>query len=271
MKTHLLHAMCLGLGFGVLPALAQLPAPNAAGVSAGHDIMSVKDLDSANKFWNALGAEPGQLGTLKLIKLPGVLYLMRAYDTKGGTVLKGGTEGSSVEYVGYKVKNLKDTLAKMDAAGFKPMPGATKIRAFLLTPDAIKVRLVEDRSLATPVASDMIQMDVSNVKEAQAWYEKWFGAKLVKDGNETVADIPGHRILFVQAKGPVETTKGRAFDRIGLEVKNVEGVCKNLDGAGIKLDGKGFARAKGMDLAVCVITDPWGTYIEISEGLAAVK
>ena len=99
--------------------LAQLPAPNAAGVSAGHDIMIVKDLDGANKFWNALGAEPGQLGTLKLIKLPGVLYLMRKGDNKGGT------EDSSVEYVGYKVKNLKETLAKMDAAGFKPMPGAT--------------------------------------------------------------------------------------------------------------------------------------------------
>jgi catechol 2,3-dioxygenase-like lactoylglutathione lyase family enzyme len=257
--------MCLGLGLGGLPMLAQLAAPNAAGVSAGHDIMIVKDLDGANKFWDALGAGSGLLGTMKLIKFPGVLYLMRKGDNKGGT------EGSSVEYVGYKVKNLKDILAKMDAAGFKPMPGATKNRAFLLTPDAIKVRLVEDRRLATPVASDMIQMAVPNVKEAQAWYEKWFGAKLVKDGNETLADIPGHRILFVQAKGPVEPTKGRAFDRIGLEVKNVENVCKNLDGAGIKLDGKGFARAKGMDLAVCVIADPWGTSIEISEGLASVK
>jgi catechol 2,3-dioxygenase-like lactoylglutathione lyase family enzyme len=262
--------MCLGLGlclgFGVLPMLAQLPAPNAAGVSAGHDIMSVKDVDEANKFWNALGGQPAQLGTaLKMTKLPGVLYFIRKADNKGGT------EGSSVEYVGYKVKNLKETLAKMGAAGFKPMPGATATRAFLLTPDAIKVRLVEDKKLATPVASDMIQMGVPNVKEAQSWYGKWFGAKLVKDGNETLADIPGHRILFIEAKGPVEPTKGRAFDRIGLEVKNVEDVCKNLDGAGIKLDGKGFARAKGMDLAVCVITDPWGTYIEISEGLAAVK
>jgi hypothetical protein len=184
---------------------------------------------------------------------------------------KGGTEGSSVEYVGYKVKNLKETLAKMDAAGFKPMPGATAKQAFLLTPDAIKVRLVEDRSIATPVASDMIQMDVSNVKEAQAWYQKWFGAKLVKDGKETLADIPGHRILFVEAKGPVAPTKGRAFDRIGLEVKNLEQQCKKLDGAGIKLDGKGYNKAKNMDLAVCLITDPWGTYIEMSEGLAAIK
>jgi len=244
--------------------LAQLPAPNAAGVSAGHDIMFVKDLEGANRFWNALGAQTGELGTLKLTKLPGVLYLMRMGDNKGGT------EGSSVEYVGYKVKNLKDTLAKMDAAGFKPMPGATATRAFLLTPDAIKVRLAEDRSLATPVASDMIQ-DVPNIAEAQRWYETWFGAKLVKEGDETYADIPGHRILFAEAKTPVAGTRGRAFDRIGLEVRNLEEFCKKLDGGGIKLDGKGFTRAKAMDLSVCVITDPFGTYIEMSDGLAAVK
>lgn len=248
-----------------LPMLAQLPAPNAAGVSAGHDIMIVKDLDGANRFWTALGGEPAQLAQLKLTKLPGVLYLMRMGDNKGGT------DGSSVEYVGYKVKNLKETLAKMDAAGFKPMPGATAKRAFLLTPDAIKVRLEEDRKLSTPVAADMLQMDVPNIKEAQEWYGKWFGAKLVKDGGETYADIPGHRILFAEAKTPVAGTRGRAFDRIGLEVRNLEEFCKKLDGAGIKLDGKGYNKAKNMDLAVCLITDPFGTYIEMSEGLAAVK
>src|SRR5579864_2403941 len=261
MKISLLPAVCLS----ALPMLAQLPAPNAAGVSAGHDIMIVKDLDGANRFWNALGGEPGQLGTLKLTKLPGVLYLTRMGENKGGT------EGSSVEYVGYKVKNLKETLAKMDAAGFKPMPGATATRAFLLTPDAIKVRLTEDRKLSTPVASDMLQMDVPNVAEAQAWYQKWYGAKLVKEGKETYADIPGHRILFAEAKTQVAGTRGRAFDRIGLEVRNLEEFCKKLDGAGIKLDGKGYNKAKNMDLAVCLITDPFGTYIEMSEGLAAVK
>jgi catechol 2,3-dioxygenase-like lactoylglutathione lyase family enzyme len=267
MKIRLLTALCLG----ALPMLAQLPTPNAAGVSAGHDIMIVKDLEGANRFWNALGGQPAQLATLKLTKLPGVLCLMRAYDTKGGTEIKNGTEGSSVEYVGYKVKNLKDTLAKMNAAGFKPMPGATKTRAFLFTPDAIKVRLAEDRKLSTPVAADMLQMDVPNVAEAQAWYQKWFGAKLVKEGNETYADIPGHRILFAEAKTPVAGTRGLAFDRIGLEIKNLENFCKKLDGGGIKLDGKGYNKAKAVDLAVCLITDPFGTYIEMSEGLAAVK
>src|SRR5580658_4002062 len=59
-----------------LPLLAQLPAPNKAGVSAGHDVLRVKDMDAANKFWQALGGQPVQFaGRLNLTKFPGVLLL----------------------------------------------------------------------------------------------------------------------------------------------------------------------------------------------------
>lgn len=256
--------LLLTLTLSAIPMLAQLSAPNAAGVSAGHDIFSFHDMDAANKFWNTLGGEPAQLGPLKMTKFPGVLFLMRKGDPKGGT------EGSTIEYIGFKVKNLKESLAKWDAAGIKPMPGSTKNQAFLMAPDDVKVRITEDRSLSTPIAADQIKMVVPDVAAAQAWYEKWFGAKLVKHGKETVGEIPGANILFAKADGPVAGTKGRAFDRIGLEVKGVEQVCKNLEASGIKLDGA-YRKATAMNLAVCVLTDPWGTYIEISEGLAAVK
>jgi catechol 2,3-dioxygenase-like lactoylglutathione lyase family enzyme len=250
MKTPLLPALLLG----VLPVLAQLPAPNAAGVSAGHDIMIVKDLDAANKFWSTLGGEPAQLGALKLMKFPGVLFLMRQGMNQGGTV------GSSVEYIGFKVKNLKESLAKWEAAGIRPIPSAIATPTILSSPDDIEVKVWEDKSLTVPIAADSLGMRVPNVKEAQDWYEKWFGK-----------DIPGSRITFLAGERLATPTKGRAFDRIGLEVKNLEDFCKKLDGAGIKLDGKGYNKAKNMDLAVCLITDPFGTYIEMSEGLAAVK
>jgi len=110
----------------------------------------------------------------------------------------------------------------------------------------------------------MIDMMVPDVAAAQAWYENYFGAKLMKHGEETVAEIPGGNILFTRAKGMVAPTKGRAFDRIGLEVKNVEEMCRAVGGSAVN-------RAKQMDLAVCTLTDPWGTFIEISQGLAAVK
>lgn len=254
----------LALLLCALPASSQLPAPNAAGVSAGHDIFTFHDLNAANTFWAALGGEPTALVQLKMTKFPGILFLTRQGDAKGGT------EGSSLDYIGFKVKNLGETLAKLETAGIKPLPGKTATQAFLMAPDDVKVRITEDRALQTPIAADMLRMMVPNVAEAQAWYEKWFGAKLAKHGAETVAEIPGTNILFAETKTPVAGTKGRAFDRLGLEVKNVEQFCKNLEAAGIKLDGA-YRRAAAMNLAVCVFTDPFGTYIEISEGLNQVK
>jgi catechol 2,3-dioxygenase-like lactoylglutathione lyase family enzyme len=248
----------------VSPLLAQLPTPNAAGTSAGHDIFAFHDIDAANRFWNALGGQPAELGPLKMTKYPGVLFLMRKGDPKGGT------EGSTIDYVGFKVRDIKDALAHLAEAGFKPIPGGSAAQVFVMAPDDVKVRITEDGALTTPVAMDMMKMMVPDVEAAQAWYEKWFGAKLVKRGNETVGEIPGGNILFAKATGPVAGTKGRAFDRIGLEVKNVEQKCKDLEAGGIKLDA-GYRKAQNMNLAVCVLTDPWGTYIEISEGLAAVK
>jgi hypothetical protein len=243
MKTRLFLIPALA----ALPAFAQLSAPNSAGTSAGHDIFSFHDMDAANRFWNALGGQPAELGPLKLTKFPGVLFLMRKGEPTGGT------EGSTIDYIGFKVKNLKTTLANMDAAGFKATQG------FLMAPDNVKVRLIEDKNLATPVAADMLMMNVPDPAAARAWYEKWFGN-----------DISGSRIEFGKATGPVAGTKGRAFDRIGLEVKNVEQKCKDFEASGVKLD-TGYRKAASMNLAVCVLTDPWGTYIEISEGLAAVK
>jgi hypothetical protein len=150
-----------------------------------------------------------------MTKFPGVLLLMRKGDPKGGT------EGSTIEYIGFKVKNLRESLAQWEAAGIKPISGSTKTQAFLMAPDDVKLRITEDRALATTIAADQIKMVVPDVAGAQAWYEKWFGAKLVKHGNETVGEIPGVNILFAKASAPVAGTKGRAYDRIGLEVRNV--------------------------------------------------
>src|ERR1700733_12607683 len=154
MTNRLALRLVLTLVLAAIPVVAQLPAPNAAGVSAGHDIFSFHDIDAANKFWTALGGEPAELGPLKMTKFPGVLFLMRKGDPKGGT------EGSTIDYIGFKVRNLKESLAKWEAAGIRPMAGSTATQAFLMGPDDVKVRIAEDRSLSTPIAADEIKLVV---------------------------------------------------------------------------------------------------------------
>jgi catechol 2,3-dioxygenase-like lactoylglutathione lyase family enzyme len=256
-----------------LPLLAQLPAPNKAGVSAGHDVLRTKDVETANRFWQALGGRPVQFaGRLNLIAFPGVLLL----DIGGGQgkaappAELAGSEGSSLDFIGFSVKDLKGSLAKWAEAGIKPLPGGSATQVYLLSPDKIKARITEDKSLSAPIAADTIKMMVPNVAEAQAWYAKYLGAEMVKRGGEMVADIPGSNILFEQAKTPVAPTKGRAFDRIGLEVVGLEAFCKKLEDAGIKFDSP-YRKANGMNAAFAVFQDPFGTLIEMSEGLSAVK
>ena len=249
-----------------MPVMAQLPAPNAAGATAGHEIFSAKDQAAANRFWTALGGEPATLVRLNLIKFPGELLLVG-----GQRNANGGTEGSSVDYIAFKVKYLKDTVAKVVEAGARALPGATASQAFVMAPDDIKVRLREDRTLATPVAADGLGMVVTDVAAAQAWYGKWFGGKTVKTAaGEMVSEIPGSNLYFTENKTPMAPTAGRAFGRIGMEVKGLETFCKKLEESGVTLINK-YTKAGNMDLAICAFNDPWGTQIEVSEGLAAVK
>jgi catechol 2,3-dioxygenase-like lactoylglutathione lyase family enzyme len=262
--------------------MAQLPAPNKAGVAAGHDVLRAKDTDAANKFWQALGGQPVQFaGRLNLIKFPGVLLL-----TVGGGQGQGkgkaapapaappvelaGSEGSSLDFIGFSVKDLKVSLANWAEAGIKPLTGGSAKQVYLMSPDKIKVRITEDKSLGTPIAAGTIKMVVPNVAEAQAWYAKYMGAEMVKRGDEMVANIPGSSILFEQAKGAVAPSKGRAFDRIGLEVVGLEAFAAKLKEAGIKFDSE-YRKNDAMNAAFAVFQDPFGTLIEMSEGLSAVK
>ena len=74
-------------------------------------------------------------------------------------------------------------------------------------------------------------------------------------------------VLGEEKEGPVVGTKGRAVDHIGLEVKNLEEFCKKLEAAGVKLD-RPFTRLPNSATAIAFLTDPWGTYIELTENLS---
>jgi hypothetical protein len=235
---------------------AQLAPPNAAGVSAGHHIFIVKDVEVANKFWNALGAGTGELGPLKMVKFPGVLFLVRAGNSLGGS------EGSSVDFIGFKVRDLKAAVAALDAIGYKPLNpklnDAQKDEAFFLGPDGVKVKLHEDKKLATAVAADEVR--IAAPKEAAAWYAKYLGGP----------DIPGARLTFTETSVARAGTQGRALDRLGFEVADLAATVEKLKASGAKMNGA-IANAKGFPLSVSILTDPWGTYIELSQGLNAVK
>jgi catechol 2,3-dioxygenase-like lactoylglutathione lyase family enzyme len=68
----------------------------------------------------------------------------------------------------------------------------------------------------------------------------------------------------------MEPTAGRSLDHIGFEVKNLERFLKKLEGEGIKIEEGARQSSNSKNLRLAYITDPWGTRIELTEGLAAV-
>ena len=80
------------------------------------------------------------------------------------------------------------------------------------------------------------------------------------------AGLPGLGMNFSPSSAPVVGTRGRAVDHIGFEVENLEAFMQRLAASGIKID-RPYTKVDALGIAIAFITDPWGTYIELTEGL----
>jgi hypothetical protein len=103
------------------------------------------------------------------------------------------------------------------------------------------------------------------VLAARDWYVRLFGATPGKRWRYDAADLPGMNLNFSAAAEPQAPTRGRALDPIGFEVVGLEAFCAKLEAAGVAFDQAYRRLPSGLGLAF--LTDPWGTYIELTEGL----
>jgi catechol 2,3-dioxygenase-like lactoylglutathione lyase family enzyme len=243
---------------------AQLASPAESGVVMGHLHLAVKDVEAHQKFWAALGGTPVQNGALALIQFPGTFVMLRKADPTGGSV------GSTVNHVGFLVKDIAPWIAKWQAAGLKMEPQARPTQVYLLAPDDVRVEILEDKTIDVPLKMHHVHFYIASPLDTQAWYAKTFGAVPGKRGQFDAADLPGVNLTFAKAAEPTVTTKGRSFDHLGFEVRNLEAFCKTLEASGIKLD-RPYTKLPNSSTAIAFLTDPWGTYIELTENLAPGK
>jgi catechol 2,3-dioxygenase-like lactoylglutathione lyase family enzyme len=239
----------------VAPAVAQLAPPNDTGVRMGHLHIKVADPEPQKRFWmDVLGAHAVKVPPFDVMKLPGLVVLIQKAESGGGT------DGSSVGHLAFKVRDMKDILAKASAAGIKADG------PFLFGPDGIKVEVVEDTALSAPVVHHHIHFFTASDTATKAWYVKTFGAKGGMRGKFEAADLPGVNLTFAKAESTTAPTKGRALDHIGFEVKELEAFTRKLQASGVKFDVE-YKRVPALGLALAFLTDAWGTTIELTEGL----
>jgi len=247
-------------------AWAQAFPPNEAGVTMGHWHLNTRDVEANKKIFVAMGGTAMKAGNFEVVKFPGVIVYL--HQAQGAPPPAGGTVGTVVNHVGFIVQNTQESAARWKAAGVPVLPGGNgrTDQAFVVTPDELRIEILEDKNQKFPIQHHHIHFNVPEaaIPDIQAWYAKTFGAKPGMRGQNKAADVPGANLTFSATTMPTVTTKGRVLDHIGFDVKNLEAFCKKLEAAGIKLD-RPFTRNPQTGGALAFIYDPWGTYIELNE------
>jgi catechol 2,3-dioxygenase-like lactoylglutathione lyase family enzyme len=266
---------------------AQLTAAKDGPVIYGHHHLNVTSIDAQKKFFvDTLGGVAIKVGTnnLEIVKFPNVLIFFRQVQAA-----PGGTRGTTVNHIGFSVPNLRAMVDKVKAGGYSmitnteatpdrqvtddiagpPAPGGVSI-AFAQAPDDIKVEFVEAPKQTMPIALHHVHFFHPANTEMQAWYVKAFGATSRVGGAFPAALLPGVALNFSSSPTPVVGTQGRALDHIGFEVKNLEAFTKTLEASGVKLSVP-YRSVPALGIAIAFFTDPWGTYIELTEGLDKIQ
>ncbi len=247
-----------------IPAGAQLASPNGAGVAMGHLHLYVRDVDANRRFLIVLGGKAVEIRGMHTIQFPGVdVWLDKGEPT-------GGTAGTAVNHIGFQVRNMRESLERWQGAGLKIEPGNRPSQVYLTMPDEIRIEILEEPALQTPLAFHHVHFYVTDVAATEAWYAKILGAVPGKRGRFDAADVPGVNLTFQKADMAQTPTQGAALDHIGFEVKNLEAFTRKLAAAGVKFDRPYRKRAES-NVASAFLTDPSGTSVELTEGLAAAN
>jgi len=260
-----MRRLLLALAVYSAPVLAQLSAPNDSGVSIGHIHLVVSDPEAQKKLWvDALGAEVTHAGSLELLKLPGVFVIA----TKARTPPTEGSEGSTVNHIGFLVKSYQEVKTKLAAANVTFATDNVNNKQLMARfPEKINVEFTEDATLKVPIAFHHIHVSTPDQEKARDWYLKTFGARAGTRGAFPAAFIPGAEVDFRKAQQAEAPTKGRALDHIGFEVKNLEAFCAKLQSDGVTFETP-FRDVPQIGLKIAFLVDPEGTRIELTEGLA---
>ena len=246
----------------------------------GHVHYHVRDVEANARFWVRLGGERTALGMTTVVRFPDVLVFLST------GLSSGGTEGSVVNHVAFRVRSLDD----IESAGFEferseSSPGVTSV----FTPEGERIELFDEtatnltftlddgrddlvarrhnESITAPIVAHHIHLYLPEGAEddAQRWYATMFGGAPGTRWRYTATDLPGINFNFSSRPDATAPTRGRMLDHIGLEVVNLETFCQELETRGVQFD---VPYRRGSDgIGTAFLTDPWGTYIELTEGL----
>jgi len=266
------------------PVAAQITNKDAP-VVAGHYHLNASNIDEHMKFWvDTLGGKAMKFGPqgVDVVEFPGVFIFLRKQAPTGPT------RGTTFDHIGFAVPNVAEVAARAVANGFQrtvgrePGPGQTAapptagtygMFEYLVGPDGVKVELVTNSEPnPPPIKHHHMHFVNKPFVEMQQWYMKAFNATL-RDGQTDFfigADLPGvgYMLNFFSwlPDEPLVGTAGRAVDHVGFEVHGLEAFCKELEAKGVEFTVP-YRNVPDLKLSIAFVRDPWGTLIELTDGL----
>jgi len=223
---------------------------NAQGVSMLHIHIYPEDTDAQRAFWLALIGDPPPTG--RGLNVGGLTVSVQAGEPEQGN------EGSAIEYVAFRVSDLKATLARLEATGGGVVPGAETGSAFVMAPEGVKVLVTEDTALDVAVVQDHVHVALPSASDAIAWYAKTFGAVPSRDGDGWT--LPGVVLRATEGQKR-ESSKGRTLDHIAFNVTDLYSFIERLQGMGIETEPVTEIGNRGRGYTY--LEDPWGIRIEL--------
>jgi catechol 2,3-dioxygenase-like lactoylglutathione lyase family enzyme len=278
------RAWAAGVAFAGLAVSAGAELTNqAAPVVVGHYHLNVTSIAEHRRFWvDTLGGKAVKVGSVEAIEFPDVYLFLHE------TVPTGPTRGTTFDHIGFAVPDVPAATTKVVENGYpltvgrEPAPGETASPptagnygrfSYLIGPDGVKVELVTNMAAdAPPIVHHHVHFVNKQFVEMQQWYMQAFNATL-RDGQTDFfigADLPGVGYMlnffsWLPAEALVGTA-GRAVDHVGFEVRDLRAFCAELERKGIRL-ATPYRRDESLGLAVATVVDPWGTVLELTEGL----
>ena len=274
------YALLLAFLLSTVPqAAAQLAPANQAGVAMGHLHYRVKDVNANVAFWESLGGRSVRIGSIQAVRFQDVFVFLTQGD------YAGTSEGAVVNHIAFRVP----AFAALEKAGIKVQrlagfPGVGNTS----TPEGERVELFEDaalnltftpddgkhasgsdrhnRAVGVPIAFHHVHLYVPGEEHltAKVWYARMFGGIGGKRSNYDAVDLPGINLNFSGGRTSAPM-KGRTLEHVGFEITGLEAFCSRLESMGVKFASSYRKNADG--IATATILDPWGTVIELTEGL----
>ena len=165
------------------------------------------------------------------------------------------------------MRDLNECLTRWKANSVKILSeNMANHQVFLLSPDGLKIEIYEDKTISAPIVNHHIHFYDASIADTKGWYVKTFGAKPGRRAMFEAADVPGVNLSFSlsdNARGRHQGPRARSYRLRSQRSRSLLPEARSLR----RQVRRPVSKSSVAGHRHCLLHRPFGTYIELTEGL----